>query len=343
MRLILLGDVMLGRLVNQVLVREPPEYPWGNVLPLLRSANALVLNLECVISDRGEPWPGKMFVFRSDRKNVAVLESARVTAVSLANNHALDMGADALEECLDVLAGHGILAAGAGRSLDAARRPVYFPIDGLDAALVAFTDNEPAWEATPTRPGLFHAAVDSDDDRFQAVLDAIQEASAAADVTIVSAHWGGNWGERPPDSHRQAARLFIDAGADVVFGHSAHTFRGVEIYRDRPVLYSCGDFVDDYAVDEIERNDQSFVFILDFDGADLCRLLLVPTVIRNFQARLAPQREWRAILQKMLRLSADLGTTGLRESSEGLEHCFPGSFNPGAPPASGGCEEEEEE
>jgi len=86
---------MLGRLVNRHLASVPPEHPWGDTLSVLRSADALIVNLECVISNRGEPWPGKIFTFRSDLKNVAVLTAAGVTAVSLANNHSMDYGGGA--------------------------------------------------------------------------------------------------------------------------------------------------------------------------------------------------------------------------------------------------------
>src|SRR5579884_1191549 len=122
MRLVFVGDVMLGRLVNARLAACPPEYPWGDTLPLLHAADAVFINLECVLSDRGEPWPGKVFTFRSDARNVAVLSAARVTAASLANNHSLDYGPDALLDCLAVLRERRILAAGAGASLEAARR-----------------------------------------------------------------------------------------------------------------------------------------------------------------------------------------------------------------------------
>jgi poly-gamma-glutamate capsule biosynthesis protein CapA/YwtB (metallophosphatase superfamily) len=331
MRLILLGDVMLGRLVNQALKTEPPEYPWGDVLPILHSADAVVLNLECVISDLGEPWPGKTFVFRSDLKNVETLERAHVKAVSLANNHALDFGSEALEECLASLARHRIRFAGAGTSLESARQPAIFAVGSLTAALVAFTDNEPHWEAKGAAPGLFHVPVDPTDRRFEILLDIVREVAAEADLVIASAHWGPNWGEEPLPSHVDAARRLVQAGTDVVFGHSAHVFRGVEIYGTKPVLYSCGNFVDDYAVDDVERNDHSFVFALDFEPTRLERLLLVPTVIRNMQARLAKGVERLEIIDKMRALSIGLGTTGLREVEEGLEISSP-SIDPSPGP-----------
>ena len=102
-------------------------------------------------------------------------------------------------------------------------------------------------------------------------------------------------------------------------GHSAHVFRGIEIRDNRPIIYSAGDFIDDYAVDEDERNDQSFIFILETDGHMLQRLRLHPTVIRNFQARLAKSPEDAEIAQKMAKLCGDLHTSA---SWNPAEHCL---------------------
>jgi poly-gamma-glutamate capsule biosynthesis protein CapA/YwtB (metallophosphatase superfamily) len=314
----LVGDVMLGRLVNEYLRGAPPEYPWGDTLPLLRAADAVVANLECVIADRGEPWPGKVFVFRTDPKNVLTLAVARVTVVSLANNHSLDYGAEALLDCLAILRRQGIGAAGAGATLGQARQPAFFRVGGARAALVAFTDNEPAWEAGEHSPGIFYAPLDEGDPRFRAVLDLIAAARQEAELVVVSAHWGPNWGSAPLPEHVAAAHRFVEAGADIVFGHSPHILRGIEIYRNRPILYSCGDFVDDYAVDEVERNDESAVFLVHLEGNSVVRLVVVPTLIRRFQARLATHADRDRILARVRSLCARLGTQA-RETAEGVE------------------------
>jgi poly-gamma-glutamate capsule biosynthesis protein CapA/YwtB (metallophosphatase superfamily) len=317
MRLILLGDVMLGRLVNRHLATAAPEHPWGDTLPLLRSADALALNLECVIADGGEPWPGKIFTFRSDLKNAAVLTAARVTAVSLANNHSLDYGPDALSDCVAALVRQEIHPAGAGASLDDARRAAQFSAGGTRVALLAFTDNEPEWEAGSSAPGVHYVPVDPEDRRFVRLLATIKEARRAHDLVIVSAHWGPNWGYAPPEEHVTAAHLLVDAGADVVYGHSPHVVRGVEVYRHRPILYGCGNYVDDYAVDEVERNDESCVFCLDYAAGALQRLLLVPTMIDGLHARLAQRREAARIVTRLHTLCAALGTE-TRPSVDGL-------------------------
>ena len=316
--LIFLGDVMLGRLVNRALERLPPEYPWGNTLPILHQADYRFINLECALTDWGEPEPGKTFCFRTDAKNVEVLRVARIDAVSLANNHVLDYGDLGLRETLRHLDAAGIQHAGAGSTAEEAQRPAWLTLDGLRIAFLAATDNQPGWEATASRPGVFYTPIDPADERFQRLLALVSETSAEADLVVVSLHWGPNWGYLPLPEHPVAAHQLIDSGADIVFGHSPHIVRGIECYRHRPILYSCGDFVDDYAVDQSERNDESFVFRVHLIETEPIRLTLLPTVIEAFQARLAEGQRRDKLCELMTSLCRQLGTE-TRRTASGLE------------------------
>ena len=150
--------------------------------------------------------------------------------------------------------------------------------------------------------------------RRDGLLELVARTKARVQVLIVSAHWGGNWGYDVPAGHQDLARDLIEAGADVVFGHSPHIFRGVGIHRNRPIIYSAGDFIDDYAVDPVERNDQSFVFMLDTDAGAPRTLRLHPTIIAGFQARLA-RGSAPGIAARMQRLSGQLGTLGYWNAS----------------------------
>src|SRR5260370_198024 len=125
MRLIFVGDVMLGRLVNQVLRSNPPAYPWGDTLPQFQRADVRICNLECVISDRGIPWATtpKVFHFRSDTKNIESLKAASIDAVSLANNHVLDFGYEAFSSMMNTLKQGGIHSAVAGMTFREASHP----------------------------------------------------------------------------------------------------------------------------------------------------------------------------------------------------------------------------
>ncbi|NUP75504.1 MAG: CapA family protein, partial [Sinomonas sp.] len=263
MQIGLVGDVMLGRLVNEHLRGAASASVWGDVRPVLAQAGVRFANLECVIADGGSPWPGKAFHFRSDAKNVACLEAAGIDVVSLANNHTLDHGPGALRDMLLLLDVHGILHAGAGVDLAAAQRPAIVRTEGTAVAVIAFTDNEPGWAATEASPGLFYAPTVLADGRVRRLLALVRRARDDAEFLMVSAHWGANWGAGVPRDHQALAHALVEAGADLVVGHSAHIFRGVEVYRGRPVIYSAGDFLDDYAIDPGERNDQSFVFLVE--------------------------------------------------------------------------------
>jgi len=158
------------------------------------------------------------------------------------------------------------------------------------------------------------------DQRAVKLLELVSKTKALVDVLIVSAHWGPNWGDDPPAKQIPFAHALVDAGADVIFGHSGHMVRGIELYREKPILYCTGDFIDDYAVDEIERNDQSFMFVVEMDGQRIARLLLYPTVIAACQARRAQQNEREAIVARMQRLCMQLNTpTTWNEQAERLE------------------------
>ncbi len=317
MLMALLGDVMLGRLVNDQLKLVDPAYVWGDTLPILGLADLRFANLECVLADDGKPMPGKVFHFRSDPKNVASLNAAGIGAVSLANNHVLDFGSEALLQMLSVLDRHRILRLGAGEDADDARRAAIKVVDSTAVGFIAFTDNEPDWEASSISAGTYYVPVDMADRRTVDLLHLVEQTKSSVNLLIVSAHWGPNWGSTVPPSHRRLGHALVDAGADVVFGHSAHIFRGIEIYRSRPIIYSAGDFVDDYAIDPEERNDQSFIFIVEVVENAPVALRLRPTIISRMQARLA-RGGASGIGRRMQRLSDELGTSSTWIESDNM-------------------------
>lgn len=309
MRLAFVGDVMLGRRMGERLPALGPAWPWGDVLPLLREATLCFANLECVLARGGAPHEPhrKEFHFRADPSHAAVLVKGGVSAVSLANNHAGDFGKEALVETLDVLDAAGIAHAGAGRDDEEAWRPAVLSAEGSRVAFLAFTDNERSWAAGPDVPGTAACRTELRDARCQRLLRAVREARRAADVVVVSGHWGGNWGRVPEPSHLPLARALVESGADVVFGHSAHVLRGIGTHRGRPVLFGCGDFVNDYAVLPA-RNDRSAVFTVEFGGRVPARVRARPTLVRELQARLAPPDEARTIGCDLVARSEALGT-----------------------------------
>lgn len=310
MKLLFVGDVMLGRLVNEALKTKLPEYVWGDTLPIFQDANLRICNLECVISNWGEPMnPEKTFHFRTDAKNVAVLNAAGINLVSLANNHSLDFGEAALTDTLKLLNQAGISHTGAGRDIEEAQRATILPVNNVTIGFLAVSDNEPGWEATEKSAGIYYVPININDRRAKNLFEFVKKSKEQVDLLLVSTHWGPNWDYRPPKEHPLFARKLIDCGADIIFGHSAHVFRGVEIYRGCPILYSCGDFIDDYAVDEVEKNDESFIFVVKIEGSQIVSLDLFPTVIRESQAQRATGDEAEHIAMKMQLLCKEIQTT----------------------------------
>ncbi len=306
------GDVMLGRGVDETLRRLGPSHPWGDLLPLLDEADLTVMNLECVIARGGQPWSRwpKVYHFRADPLAITALQMAGVDCVTLANNHVLDYEEEALLEMLGLLEQRGIAYTGAGRDLEQARRPALLETLGMRLAVLAFTDNEPGWAAQPGRPGTNYLPITTEDRAMHPVRDGIAGAKAAgADLVVFTVHWGPNMVQRPRPRFRAFAHAVIDAGADVFFGHSAHIFQGIEIYRERPIIYDAGDFVDDYVVDPELRNDWGLLFRLEVDETGVRRIELIPVVIAQRQVNRAKDQVHAAIAERVGQLSAELGTT----------------------------------
>jgi poly-gamma-glutamate capsule biosynthesis protein CapA/YwtB (metallophosphatase superfamily) len=314
------GDVMLGRLVNEVIALRGFAYPWGDTLPQLHAADMVCINLECAITSRTERWggdPNKPFFFRADPEAVETLRLANVRFAALANNHIVDFGTDGLLETVAVLDRAGIAHAGAGPDMESARAPAMLTAGGWRIAVVAFADYPEAWCATATSPGMCFTPISLDPERFGWVEESIARARANADFVIVSMHWGPNMRLRPPPVFRDFARRVIAAGADVFWGHSAHVLQGIEIFEGRAILYDTGDVIDDYAVDPELRNDLTALFLLQIRPPVIERIVLVPMLIDEMQVNRAVGGTRAVIVRRLRALCAEMGTM-LEESAEGL-------------------------
>jgi poly-gamma-glutamate capsule biosynthesis protein CapA/YwtB (metallophosphatase superfamily) len=304
--LALAGDTMLGRSVARTLATTPPE---ALVAPEVRAALAevdlVVLNLECCISERGQRWdaPGKPFFFRAPPRAVELLVLLGTDCVTLANNHALDYGVDALADTLDHLAAAGIATVGAGADLQQARCPAMLTAAGLRVAVLGVTDHPADFAAAPDRPGVAFADLGRQVPDWLTAL--VREAGAQADVILVTPHWGPNMTPAPVRHVRRAAAALVEAGATLVAGHSAHVPHGVA----GPVLYDLGDFLDDYRVDPRLRNDLGLLFLVTLDRRGPVRLEAIPLKLEYCHTRLAtgPDAAW--IRRRFRAACAKLGTS----------------------------------
>jgi poly-gamma-glutamate synthesis protein (capsule biosynthesis protein) len=296
MRLALAGDTMLGRGVAQELAKRPPQSLVSPELgELTREADICIVNLECCISERGEPV-SKVFNFRAPPQAVETLVHLGVDCVTLANNHVLDFGVDALLDTFGHLSAAGIRWAGAGEDIEQARAPVV--LKGLP--IVAFCDHAAGFAARRDRPGIAYCDIRRD------LPDWLLESAAGA---LVCPHWGPNMSPAPLPHVRAAARRLGDLGATLVAGTSAHIFQGVEA----DVLYDLGDFIDDYAVDPKLRNDHGLLLLVDLEPGGLRRIEVVPIRLEYAYTRLARGEEADWIRQRFRMACAELGTEAREE------------------------------
>jgi poly-gamma-glutamate synthesis protein (capsule biosynthesis protein) len=303
-KLALAGDTMLGRSVALALAdRDPTSLVAPEVVVLVREADLFVLNLECCISERGEPWPtaGKPFFFRAPPQATELLVELGVGCVTLANNHALDFGRDALLDTFEHLSAAGIPWAGAGAGVEEARAPTVVAGADLRVGVVAFSDHPADYAAEPEKPGI--AWVDLQREGVPSwLLETLK--SLDTDVVLTLPHWGPNMCDRPQRYIRDAAAELQDAGATLIAGHSAHVVQGVE----GGVLYDLGDFLDDYRVDPELRNDLGLLFMLDVDAGGPRRLEAIPLKLEYCFTRLAAGDDAAWIRGRFRELCAELGT-----------------------------------
>lgn len=348
--LFLCGDVMTGRGIDQALphpgdprIKESPwggsaldyvrlaeakngaiarpvswDYIWGDALQELsrREPHARIVNLETAITS-SENWEPKGINYRMHPANAGCLSAARIDCCVLANNHALDFGASGLIETLETLSKAGIKTAGAGRDGEQARAPAILNVP--QGRVLVFGLGSPSsgapehWMAGESRPGIW-ILNDFGEAALQALTRQILRWRQPGDLVVVSLHWGGNWGYEVPQAHAAFAHGLIDrAGVDVIHGHSSHHPKGIEIYRGKPILYGCGDLIDDYegiSGYEEYRPDLRLMYFVSLDAASraLLKLALVPVAIERFRLRRVEEPEVVWLQRSLERASRPFGT-----------------------------------
>jgi len=348
--LFLCGDVMTGRGVDQILphpggqqifesyVQDAREYVtlaeahngpipkpvnaayiWGDALPELArlAPDARIVNLETSVTTSDDYWRGKGINYRMHPENIACLTAARIDVCSLANNHVLDYGYAGLTETLETLKRVGLKAVGAGRTRTEAQAPaiVLLP-NGTRVIVVAFgaeTSGIPRdWAAGPERAGV-DLLPDLSEATAREIAARARQVRGPRDMVVASIHWGGNWGYDVPRSHVLFAHWLVDGGVDIVYGHSSHHPRPIEVYRNRLILYGCGDFIDDYEGIEGHgeyRGDLVLMYFATVSAAtgELTDLQMTPMQIRKMKLNRPSLADAGWLRDTLERVSAPYGT-----------------------------------
>jgi poly-gamma-glutamate synthesis protein (capsule biosynthesis protein) len=275
---------------------------WGAAAEVLeeRRPDARVINLETSVTTSEDALP-KGINYRMHPANVPILTAARIDCCVLANNHVLDWGEAGLLETLETLAAAAIPTAGAGRELGEAQRPAVIDVAGACRVLVfafaAMDSGVPSgWAAGAARPGV-HLLANFSAGSVHRIARLVEAEKRPGDLVVASVHWGSNWGfEIPGAHHRFAHALIDDAGVDVVHGHSSHHAKAVEVYHDRPILYGCGDLLNDYEGIRGREPFRDDLVLMYFPACELptgrlVSLRMTPLRIRGFRLHHAAPAE----------------------------------------------------
>ena len=290
------GDVMLARSIGDRILAEGAGVPFAGVASVLSEADLLAANLECAISERGQPRT-KAYTFRAPPLAADSLALAGVDLVSLANNHALDYGNDALADTLQLLGERQIAAVGAGANESVARAPAILERNGLRVAFLAYVDvpvegsgfDTRTWIALADSPGMAWAEVED-------ISADVAAARTLADVVIVLLHSGLEGRTEVTASQQAQARAAVDAGAALVLGAHPHVLQGTEVYHGGLIVYSLGNFIfDGFGFPE----NYSAIFSATLSPAGVEEYEWTPVVIENGLPRLATPTESDLVLSRV--------------------------------------------
>jgi poly-gamma-glutamate synthesis protein (capsule biosynthesis protein) len=350
LRVFLCGDVMSGRGIDQVLphpvdpilyepyvsdareyvdlaekahgpIQRPVnfDYVWGEALQELDHARVdlRIINLETAITSAETHWPGKGIHYRMHPLNVDCLSAARISGCALANNHVLDWGYEGLSETLRTLDAAGVVHAGAGKDAEEAAAPAVISVSDKGRVLLfSFGSTSSGipreWTATASRPGV-NLLDDLSEATAVRVASEMRSLQQPADFLVASIHWGSNWGQEIPRHQIAFAHRLIKEGVSIVHGHSSHHVKAIEVFKDRLILYGCGDFLTDYegigGYEEF-RGDLALMYVVELDPGtgELVSARLVPMQMRRFRLEHTSATDARWLTNFLNELGAPFGS-----------------------------------
>ena len=261
-RINFIGDILLHSRYSRIAEERGADFAFAKCAELLRDADLRFGNLECVLSNKGVPDPEKGCL-RGDPRYIAALRKTGIDILCLANNHAFDFGADALEDMVHAAKEAGIRVVGGGRNLAESRRCLVVTIKGIKVGFLAYSarDNGGRNYAAEGVAGI--APLDAD-----AVLEDITRNKDSVHHLILSLHWGIEYSPYPTPDQVSMGRRFIDAGASLVVGHHPRILQGHENYKNGAILYSIGNIChSDLHLPTPNRTYKSVLKLCEREGA----------------------------------------------------------------------------
>jgi poly-gamma-glutamate synthesis protein (capsule biosynthesis protein) len=302
-RISLVGDILLDGTVARYIENNGVDYPWEHVSPIFGASDLVVGNLETSVGTGGQIDVNKQYTFQSKPETLKGMVNAGVDGVSIANNHILDYGQEGFKQTLDHLEAYGIQYAGGGENIGASVQPVVWDVKGTKIGFLAFSRviYDVNWYATEKRPGILSAYDHYEKD----VSETIRQAREKVDFLIVSVHWGKELAQYPEQDEIKLGRMMIDSGADVIMGHHPHVLQGIELYKNKPIIYSLGNFVFS-STSQLGRT--SMIYNLEIGSEGIINTYIIPVEINHCRPTPLQGKEGKDVVTMLNAISRQWGT-----------------------------------
>ena len=262
----------------------------NDVVETMNNSDVMIANSEFTISKRGTALSGKQYTFRAKPERLSIYYEMGIDMVTLANNHVYDFGQTAFLDMLDSFVEYNIPHIGAGRNIEEAKKPYYFIINGYKFAFVNATRAEKyimTPEAKENTPGVFRCYDPTN------LINLIKEVKLESDYVITIIHFGKEGSHELEKEQIDVAKKSIDAGASVVVGHHAHTLQGVEIYKDKPIIYNLGDFIFN------SESEETAMFQIKLDQDGNMDYYLIPALQQNCYTKFLKDNDKQKLINKI--------------------------------------------
>ncbi len=298
--LLAVGDIMLGRYIGKVMHARGDNYPFDQVRELFRKNDIVFGNLESGIAKNTTApfFPKKPYNFAASPAAAGALREAGFSVLGLANNHLLDFGPGEPALTRSLLHAQGLSSFGAGDNIREARQPAVLVRNGIRFGFLGYgVAHSRAVYAQKNRSGI--APIVMDDIRKD-----IQALRSAVDVLVISLHWGIEYENTPSKKQREEAHQIIGWGADIIIGHHPHVMQGIEVYRNKVIAYSLGNFIFDQ---KGKGTDRSFILACRFIGKTLYSAEIIPLGrFKTYFPRIAEDGAGKSIIKEVITFSSSL-------------------------------------
>jgi len=274
-----------------------------DVVNIMTKSDFMIVNSEFTVSNRGKEMNGKQYTFRAKPERLNIYHEMGVDLALLANNHVYDFGKDAFLDMFDAFKKVSIPTIGAGHNLEEAMKPYYLIINGYKVAFLNASRAE-KYKLTPgataTTPGIF-LCYDTTN-----MVNEIKKAKEESDFVVAIIHFGKEFAHTLEKEQTSSARLYIDSGADMVVGHHAHVLQGVEMYKDKPIIYNLGNFI--FNANTVD----TAIFEVKIDNSGNMEYYMIPAIQKAIYTSLANEKDKARIIKNInsWSINAYLDNTG---------------------------------